>query len=89
MAIAIVWLASGDYPALAQAMEARGFVRWIIGSEPARLSRGVYWMAEPTVASEILELVKAAAAEAGEPTAKIVVTSGESRWRGLPPIEGE
>lgn len=93
MGVAIVWLQGSDYPGLTAAMERRGFVRWVIagpveGPERVdRLPRGTYWMAEPTVAVELLDAAKAAAAEAGEPAARILVTAGESRWQGLPGIE--
>lgn len=93
MGVAIVWLQGGDYPGLTTAMGARGLVPWVIagpveGPERVdRLPRGAYWMAEPTVAVELLDAARAAAAEVGEPAARILVTAGETRWQMLPGIE--
>lgn len=94
MGIAVVWLREGgDYPGLTMAMERRGFVRHIIAGAPEgpervdRLPRGVYWLAEPTDAAELLAAAVAAVTEVGEPGARVVVTSGESRWQGLPRVD--
>jgi len=77
------------------AMSQRGFVRHLLGG-PAegpehvyRPPRGVYWMAEPTRAEELLAAAKAAAVEIGEPTARILTVEGAAAWYGLPPIDGE
>lgn len=94
MAIARVIVDQGGYAEVDTHMSAQGFATWIVAKvgdkeRLYRLPKGTYWMAEVTDADDLLQRCEAACKAAGVVSAQILITSGDTKWRGLPLINGD